>query len=474
MTEQEEPNQSSDGQTEEEATNAADRFPEAPDVGEIPFSLVKRHDKKSVQLLTNSGKSDRAIAGRRVWHKFEFKEDVFAELISIKVSDYNEYASFDFYYVDYKGNRVEKTFRPTEGRVSIKTNTIVSELGFRPPRRPFFSPKILSVSLYGFQLNDSYKYGEFADQLERIRSEIAQELDDRSKQLDKREAVLEALEGRRDDLKSEISELQSEKGGVESELQTLREQRNVTSARIETQGQSVRQNEQKLEDAKNAIARASEVRSKLAGSIIEKRSLLKSLKGNINLFPSELSDFVEQGSNDIRLYSILAAIPMAVIAAMFMILVSGAVDLTTKITGDDSINIWALLVSRMPFVVVAVTVVTACYYLARMFVLEMVRVNRQKLSLSKIGIVAKDISYSTDVEIDMAEDEKQERRLRLKMDMLRDHLKEYLSRDFEPSLPKRSPFQQLRIPGLTGANEEETDDDVESEGTHEDENGETS
>lgn len=37
------------------------------------------------------------------------------------------------------------------------------------------------------------------------------------------------------------------------------------------------------------------------------------------------------------------------------------------------------------------------------------------------------------------------------MDMLRDHLKDYLSKDFEPSLPKRSPFEQMRLPGFSAS-----------------------
>lgn len=134
----------------------------------------------------------------------------------------------------------------------------------------------------------------------------------------------------------------------------------------------------------------------------------------------------------------------------------------------------------MPFVIVAVTVVTASYYLARMFILEMVRVNRQKLSLSKIGIIAKDISSSVENDLDLSPDEKYARRLTLKVDMLRDHLKDYLSKDFEPSLPRRTPFEQGNLPGFMrrrsskaneggSAQEAEEIDEFEDEDNDEDE-----
>lgn len=452
----------------EDQPDASEQLPKAPEVGEIPFRLIKRHDKKSIQLASNSGSKSKEISGRHVWHNYEFKDDLFLELVSLSIKDYSDYSDFEIYYVDYKGRRVEKTLRPSSNYVSLKVNTIVSEFGFRPPRRLFSNPKLNDISLYGFELSEAYKYGEFADNLGRAQNKIGRELDAREQALNDRETSIRELEVTRDEVRSEVQELQNTKTQEENKLERLLERRNETSARIESQEQSVRQNQQKLQDVKNDIARVSEVRSKLARSIIDKEAELKILKGNINLFPSELADFVSQGSRDVKLYALLAAIPIAVIATMFAILIEGGVDLTTRITGETDVNILAILVSRMPFVIVAVTIITACYYLARMFILEMVRVNRQKLSLSKIGIVAKDISYSIEQELEMSEDEKQERRLRLKMDMLRDHLKDYLSKDFEPSLPKRSPFEQLRIPGLDRNTKEDSTDDGLSDDSYDD------
>jgi hypothetical protein len=429
--------------------NISSSLKSAPKVGIIPFSLVKRHDKKTVQLLINSTNSIKTISGKRVWHNYEFKEDLFLEKIFIKIEDYSESSSFEIYYVDYNGKRFERTQTPSSNTISFKINTIVREFGFRPPRRIWYNPKLHSILLYGFQLSEASQYGEFADSLEYQREKLGKELDDREAALHQRKIAIELLEASKNAIEGDVAALRNAKIEVSGELAQLRAQRTETTARIETQEQSVRQNIQKLDDAKSEIGRASEVRSKLARSIIEKESNLKSLKANINLFPSELSDFVSQGSRDVRLYFVLALIPILIIASMFAILVEGGVDLTTRITGEESVNILAILVSRMPFVVVAATIITACYYLARMFILEMVRVNRQKLSLSKIGIIAKDISHSTEHDLNLSDEEKQERRLRFKMDMLRDHLKDYLSKDFEPSLPKRSPLEQMRLPGFS-------------------------
>ena len=433
----------------EEVSASVDRsVAEAPEVSQLPFSLVRRHDKKTVQLLANSG-DDQPFDGRRIWFTYEFEEPVFVERIDVFVDDYGSFTEFEFACRLFDGKRLTGEASPQNGRISRTVNRFVHEISFRPPRRSFSSGQINEVRIYGFAQSEVAKFGEFADKLAIRRDEVIDEFILKEREVVKKLTALKKLEDEKDDLEAFLNNLETEIDLSKSEIRKLTASRDETVKRIEGLNQSVRENEQKIEDQKNSIGEASDVRSKLARSIIDKQARLRTLTDNINLFPSELSDFVSQGSRDVKLYAALAFLPITVIVAMFAILVEGGVDLTTRITGEENVNILAILVSRMPFVIVAVTIITACYYLARMFVLEMVRVNRQKLSLSKIGIIAKDISYATDHELELSEEEKQERRLRLKMDMLRDHLKDYLSKDFEPSLPKRSPFEQMRIPGLT-------------------------
>ena len=177
------------------------------------------------------------------------------------------------------------------------------------------------------------------------------------------------------------------------------------------------------------------MRANLSKNITQKRSTLSELESNIHLFPSELADFSVQGARDSRTFLYLSAIPIALIALMFGVLMFGAADLTTKITESQNVNLAALAVSRAPYMIIACTIITASYYVAKMLILEMVRISRQRLSLTKISILAKDVSSSIDGDLEISEEEKYARRLTLKMDMMKDHLKEYLSSDFQPSLP---------------------------------------
>lgn len=429
----------------------------SPPPSQIPFDLVARHDKRTVQLLANSGNSS-PMKGKRIWYTYDFEELVVLEEVIIDLSSYSEFSEFDFSFTTFDEKLEKLALRPKNGQIRQSLNLLVKSVSFRPPRGGFTTGYIQKVRLLGFALSSVSAFAEYTNSLMEKRSALASELGDKHKTVLEDLTALKKLQLERDSIVNQIANAKKSQAELEAELGKLRATRDETITRISSLDQSMRENDQKISDQKNEIGEVSEIRSKLARAIIEKQEKLRALTANINLFPSELSDFVAQGSRDVRVYALLSSIPVIVIAIMFGVLIKGGVDLTTLITAEEDVNILAMFASRLPFVVVAVTIITACYYLARMFILEMVRVNRQKLSLSKIGIIAKDISFSVTNELDLDEDERYARRLTLKMDMLRDHLKEYLSKDFEPTLPKRSPFEQLKIPGIGSLKTSKKDD----------------
>ena len=428
----------------------------APRVLQIPFEFVTRHDKKTVKLLANSGESE-SFKGKSIWFNYQFSEPCFLEIIVINEKQYSSFNEFDLSATLLDGSKLTQRVSPDNDRVIWRVENFVTEISFRPPRNWRSGGAIEDVTIYGFAQSQAAAFELFADKLHETRETVLNDINRRKEVITNKLVELKRLAGTKNRLNAEISEREGCLKELENSLKAVSDRRDEAVVRLEGVKQSINENDQKILDQVNRIGEVSDVRSKLARSIIKKEQRLKSLIANINLFPSELSDFVSQGARDVRLYFILAAVPIILIAAMFGILVDGAADLTTRITGEESVNILAIIVSRAPFVIVSVTVITASYYLARMFILEMVRVNRQKLSLSKIGIIAKDISYSVEHELDLSDEEKYARRLRLKMDMLRDHLKDYLSKDFEPSLPKRSPFEQFELPKIGSTELESTE-----------------
>ena len=98
---------------------------------------------------------------------------------------------------------------------------------------------------------------------------------------------------------------------------------------------------------------------------------------------------------------------------------------------NESASICSILIKRMPYVIIATRIITASYKLARVFVAEIMRINQQRLNLSKISIIATDASNTSQGRLtDLSDCELCELWTDLKMQLLRDHLKEYLSSDF--------------------------------------------
>jgi len=85
----------------------------------------------------------------------------------------------------------------------------------------------------------------------------------------------------------------------------------------------------------------------------------------------------------------------------------------------------------MTYVIIATGLIIASYKLARVFIAEIMRINEQRLNLSKISIIATDASNTSQGGLsNLSDRELYELRTDLKMQLLRAHLKEYLSSDF--------------------------------------------
>lgn len=308
----------------------------APEVDALRFDLVKRHDKKTVQLLANGGNND-AFTGRRIWFKYEFTEPCFVEEIEIDVDGYSSYSHFDFAYVTIDGERYEDRLSPSEYRIKKSVNKFVREIAFRPPRRRIASGQIEQITIFGFAQSEAGKFGAYASSLDGKRQATLRKFEEKEREIVSKLTSLKSLEDSRKSVEDEIKAGEAAIKEIQDRLTKLKTQRDEAIARITSLEKVVSDNNQRIEDQKNNIGEVSDIRSKLARSIIEKESKLKTLTDNINLFPSELSDFVSQGARDVKLYATLAAIPIIVIASMFGILISGGVDLTTKITGEENV-----------------------------------------------------------------------------------------------------------------------------------------
>ncbi|RVT92759.1 hypothetical protein [Sphingomonas crocodyli] len=406
-----------------------------PPVEEVPFRLISRPERKTAKLLQNAV-DQQAVKSQNKFFHFKFEESLFIFDIYIIVEGFIESSEFEYFWDGVDGVRHEGKASVKDQSLNIPVYGVASLVAFKPPKAYFTTPHIKSVGIYGFELKMAGDFVRYIERVEEIKDNAIASIDKQKADLEEKRKSVAALEAQRGALTQDITLFKSAVSREQVKVKSLESQRTELIAKSGEIERAISDSESRVEEMKSYITRSTKIRSDLAMSITKKEKVLSELEANIDLFPSELSSFSKQGSKDFKMFALLSVIPVILIAVMFILLVRGSADLTTKITGSEDINLLALAVSRAPYVAIAGAIIAASYYVAKMLILEMVRISRQRLSLTKISIIAKDISLSIDSDILMSKDERYYRRLNLKMDMMKDHLKEYLSTDFKPSLPE--------------------------------------
>ena len=97
----------------------------------------------------------------------------------------------------------------------------------------------------------------------------------------------------------------------------------------------------------------------------------------------------------------------------------------------DKIDIGTVFWSRMPFVIIVVSILFVCYEISKMFIKNIIHIQKQKRIFMKIGILAKDVADQSILGLDLNENEKFELRTKLKMDLLKSHLSNDIGENYD-------------------------------------------
>ena len=407
-----------------------------PELEQLPFNLVEKHHNKTTLLLANSTKT-KPIDGKNRWFEYEFKEFIFIYRIVIHETNYPEYSNFEIEAEISDGNIFKSRVVPSTGKVILDVNNYCRSVRFKPPPAYFsISKSIDSVEVYGFVKSDVSKFIQFARDIGTLKDSAIIEIEDREKVYQDTIQRAEQAESQVLESNKNLTSLKGHADRVKTNIRKLESERSDLTTKSEVLKDTIEKNSRELNNLRTELSSKGALKETLDSQIGTCVNDLSGLRANLDLFPSELSDFVKQGSKNIKLLFWLALLPILIIGIMFVLLIEGAADLTTKITPDKYYNVSALIVSRAPYVFISIAIITACYKISRAFITELIEINRVKLSLTKISIVAKDVSNATEFDLNLSELEKYSLRLKLKMDLLRGHLKGYVSPDFEISMPK--------------------------------------
>jgi len=423
-------------------TTANEKLQQARDtaaspVSGLPFELLNRRTNKTTKLVANSG-DESPMGGANRWFEYDFSEPVFLCEVSVTMENYGAYDTFEFRWeMASGGNASQDISRESDTIYRASVNQLVRSVAFKPPKKWWTDATIKSVTLKGFKVDELESFVQTVSRLDKLKNDVVAAGERAVQNADESNVLVEELRQENDQLKGEIKTANSSVTDLNNQIGRLTEERNGIIADIKKREGTISKLSEQETQVEERIAERNSERTTLATQVTEQKQELRSLENDINMFPTEISGFVSQAAQNTGLYWKLAAVPIGLMIIMTGLLVFNAATLTTVIDENDNARIFSILVTRLPYVIIATAIIGAAYKLSAFLVSEVMRINQQRLNLSKVSIIATDISdASAEGLTELGEEELWQLKTRLKMDMLRDHMKDYLSKDFQPSVRK--------------------------------------
>ncbi|AUJ64534.1 hypothetical protein B9057_09545 [Aestuarium zhoushanense] len=361
--------------------------------------------------LINNVSSDNFMSGRNTWFEYQFKDPVYISRIELEFSNYDSWNDviFELQYVD--GSPKEEKCKFNSNPLVLSPKRLVSKISFKPEAKNFSKPTLNSLRVYGFTGEEFKKFEGFVADYDRRMSELLE-----------KEQLKTELESGVKSRQERIEQLNREIGQSKAELAKI-------SSDIEASKNNFSERQDDLASIKTAISGDRKIQASLLKEIKDAQKELNELKEELRIFPSEISGFVREGNRNIFWYVILS-IPFVIILSIILrSLFSSAIDLTQLWKSED-VDVWVIFLTRLPFVIVAITLIEACGYIIGRLFFEIVRINRQRLEFSKLSIIAKDVTTAAASKSEIDDTAQFEAETELRMNLLREHMKSYNEGDF--------------------------------------------
>lgn len=400
------------------------------DPDNIPVEFISNLNTKTGKLVNNSSEVY-YMEGHNREYIINFSEVLFVTKIVISTDGYSNAKSCKFFWSDSVEGK-NKTYRVKNGdnQFELVVDDFMRGFVFKPDKLYFPPKKITSVKIFGYTTSMFVEAFKSVSTLNEYKEDVIRDAEVIINKSIEASHRIEDLKQQESELNDSISELESEISDFNSQITEYKnniqtQKLHVTS--LKTEQSNIISRSEQLEDQ---IDKKKNEQKSLNKDISDKYSELRKLKEDINMFPSEISAFNKQGASNVKSYALLSIAPMLVLVFVTIALFSNAVDLTTVLKTEPNADILTILMTRLPFVAVAIGLISASYKVLKLFFLELMKINQQRLNLSKISIIATDVSMASSEGLQLTDDELYHFRTRLKMDLLKEHLKDYMSKDY--------------------------------------------
>jgi len=369
----------------------------------FPSSFFSKHTRKSTQLINNKS-PEQALDGRHSWYLFELSEPAFVESISVTTEGYSKWHELELCCELPSGKEFISKQKLAEADTVFSVDRVITAFRFRPATK-FGKTSIQCVVVSGLTLQELSSYEKVVKERSSVQETIS------------------SLQIKHNELSSSISQLQAEQSELTSNVGRAVAELSTLESSIEASKATYQSISSDLKDVEAQLGAKRDERRVVSTSLAE-------LKGELKMFPSEIAGFVREGNRSFKWYIILMVPFLCILFYVLHQLFSKAVDLT-QLWRTDDIDVWTVFLTRIPFVLVAIALIETCGYVVGRFIFEIIRINRQRLELAKLSIVARDVSGASAHDTDLSSEEVFDRETKLKMEMLREYMSGYSGAEFE-------------------------------------------
>lgn len=378
----------------------------------ITVEFFSRRGNKDERLINADGTAPFDAKAR--WFSYSFNQPVYLTDITIQVDGYGAGDKFDLEVEHVDGTLHEERVPVSASAVNLRLGKLCRAFRFRPEKKWFTDPRISSVTVKGFTEAEFHQF-EWA----------IRDYENRIRKLSEREQRAELLD-------TEVSEKRAEKAALETEIGKSRAELDQIQKSIAISLASASNEEEKRKAYTQKREQLREELEVVTKELSVKSKELEELVKELRLFPAEIAGFIREGNRSI-LHFLLIGLPFAVILCIVTYrLFSSAVDLTQLWKQDPAVDIWTVFLTRLPFVIIALAILEVCGAIIARLIFEIIRINRQRMEFAKLSIIARDVttasgSYAKGITAEKIFD----RETALKMELLREHMKNYVGTEFE-------------------------------------------
>lgn len=384
----------------------------------ISASYIENKTTKTAKLVNSSDENEK-LKTRHKWASIRFKEPLLVFQVRISGEDLPRIGTFEFEFDSITKNGIKLgSAKSSDDSVTYPVNDIVTEIRFRPPTKVLGEAYLTGIQFRGLTLQKLQAALPQLATLSDLQDKITKSATAQKQELTQRESEIEAREQKIPQLQQKIEELTAQAIERSDELEELKSTLSAAQKKLEESKQAAEAAEQRQSRSETSIEEHRGTLAELNSEISQARTTLKDLNDDINLFPTEFREYVNEGAAAIGKYSILAIAPVLILVVMMIDLFCNASGFVEKAVTLDK-PAWELLLLRFPYVVVALAIITASWKISVRFIEEMVKVYRQRLDLSKVSIIAKDISDAASSENDLSPEETADNYMWVKMTALR-------------------------------------------------------